>query len=219
MAKKRGFLTLVLALVMAIGLTVPTWAEGGVTGDITGGNSTYKHTYHTKIDAHATIYANGNKITIDYETDDFIEGNLSDGDVQAKIAEYYAMVDKKLEELGLDRVKDCSSSNKRMVFDHFESSNIIDNDTTDEETPDVSQGVQNHVVNKKLDVHEYQVYNINEVYGATPRYYYYNSTIATTDTDAPQGSPKTFDPGVAVYAFSGLLSLGGLTAVAKKRGR
>ncbi len=33
MAKKRGFLTLVLALVMAIGLTVPAWA--GVT-DVTG---------------------------------------------------------------------------------------------------------------------------------------------------------------------------------------
>lgn len=336
MAKKRGFLTLLLALVMAIGLTVPAWA--GVT-DVTGGgtSNTYKHTYHTKVEAKAEFYdASGNvTTTIDTETGDkfkfgFREGNLSDKDVQGDIAAFYAAVDSALAESANYKL---TKDKKRMTFDHFESSNIIE---TDKET---------------LDVHEYQIYKIELEYrasdnicvvylddatlsfnvGDAPKFtasvsdrapytlgvqalwndgngcsefeahypaspndkltaftanqayrysttitakdgltfadncevylngikidlikehqdaafariegngtkiylsspvtidqsqsaprYYYNSTTATNDTNAPQGSPKTFDPGVAVYALSGLLSLGGLTAVARKRGR
>ena len=38
-----------------------------------------------------------------------------------------------------------------------------------------------------------------------------------TKTDDTKGSPKTADPGVALYAALSLLSLTGLTCTAKKR--
>ena len=47
-------------------------------------------------------------------------------------------------------------------------------------------------------------------------YYYYHPTTDTKTTDT-KGSPKTFDPGVALYAALSLLSLTGLTCTAKKR--
>ena len=47
-------------------------------------------------------------------------------------------------------------------------------------------------------------------------YYYYQPTT-DTKTDGTKGSPKTFDPGVALYAALSLLSLTGLTCTAKKR--
>ena len=46
-------------------------------------------------------------------------------------------------------------------------------------------------------------------------YYYYPTT--DTKTDDTKGSPKTADPGVALYAALSLLSLTGLTCTAKKR--
>ena len=47
-------------------------------------------------------------------------------------------------------------------------------------------------------------------------YYYYQPTTDTKATDT-KGSPKTADPGVALYAALSLLSLTGLTCTAKKR--
>ena len=47
-------------------------------------------------------------------------------------------------------------------------------------------------------------------------YYYYQPTTDTKTTDT-KGSPKTADPGVALYAALSLLSLTGLTCTAKKR--
>ena len=47
-------------------------------------------------------------------------------------------------------------------------------------------------------------------------YYYYHPTTDTKADDA-KGSPKTADPGVALYAALSLLSLTGLTCTAKKR--
>ena len=47
-------------------------------------------------------------------------------------------------------------------------------------------------------------------------YYYYQPTTDTKTTDT-KGSPKTFDPGVALYAALSLLSLTGLTCATKKR--
>ena len=47
-------------------------------------------------------------------------------------------------------------------------------------------------------------------------YYYYHPTTDTKATDT-KGSPKTADPGVALYAALSLLSLTGLTCTAKKR--
>ena len=46
-------------------------------------------------------------------------------------------------------------------------------------------------------------------------YYYYPTTDAKTDDT--KGSPKTADPGVALYAALSLLSLTGLTCITKKR--
>ena len=46
-------------------------------------------------------------------------------------------------------------------------------------------------------------------------YYYYPTT--DTKTDDTKGSPKTADPGVALYAALSILSLTGLTCTAKKR--
>lgn len=54
---------------------------------------------------------------------------------------------------------------------------------------------------------------------ATPRYYYNSGT--TTDTDNAdedkKGSPKTFDPGVGIYAVSVALSLTGTAWIGRKR--
>ena len=47
-------------------------------------------------------------------------------------------------------------------------------------------------------------------------YYYYQPTTDTKTTDT-KGSPKTADPGVALYAALSLLSLTGLTCATKKR--
>ena len=47
-------------------------------------------------------------------------------------------------------------------------------------------------------------------------YYYYQPTTDTKANDA-KGSPKTADPGVALYGVLSLLSLTGLTCTAKKR--
>ena len=47
-------------------------------------------------------------------------------------------------------------------------------------------------------------------------YYYYHPTT-DTKTDDAKGSPKTADPGVALYGVLSLLSLTGLTCTAKKR--
>ena len=49
----------------------------------------------------------------------------------------------------------------------------------------------------------------------TGGYYYYPTT--DTKADDTKGSPKTADPGVALYAALSLLSLTGLTCTAKKR--
>ena len=54
---------------------------------------------------------------------------------------------------------------------------------------------------------------------AAPRYYYSSGT--TTDTDNAdkdkKGSPKTFDPGVGIYAVSAALSLTGTAWIGRKR--
>lgn len=53
---------------------------------------------------------------------------------------------------------------------------------------------------------------------AAPRYYYNSSTTETGNTDQDKkGSPKTFDPGVSIYAVSTALSLTGTAWVSRKR--
>lgn len=53
---------------------------------------------------------------------------------------------------------------------------------------------------------------------AAPRYYYNSGTTETGKTDEnKKGSPKTFDPGVGIYAVSAALSLAGMAYVGKRK--
>lgn len=53
---------------------------------------------------------------------------------------------------------------------------------------------------------------------AAPRYYYNSGTTETGKTDEnKKGSPKTFDPGVGIYAVSVALSLTGTAGIGRKR--
>ena len=53
---------------------------------------------------------------------------------------------------------------------------------------------------------------------AAPRYYYNSGTTETGKTDEDKkGSPKTFDPGVGIYAVSAALSLAGMAYVGKRK--
>lgn len=53
---------------------------------------------------------------------------------------------------------------------------------------------------------------------AAPRYYYNSGTTETGKTDEnKKGSPKTFDPGVGIYAVSVALSLTGTAWIGRKR--
>lgn len=53
---------------------------------------------------------------------------------------------------------------------------------------------------------------------AAPRYYYNSGTTETGKTDEnKKGSPKTFDPGVGIYAVSAVLSLAGMAYVSQKK--
>ena len=53
---------------------------------------------------------------------------------------------------------------------------------------------------------------------AAPRYYYNSGTTETGKTDEnKKGSPKTFDPGVGLYAVSVALSLTGTAWIGRKR--
>lgn len=53
---------------------------------------------------------------------------------------------------------------------------------------------------------------------AAPRYYYNSGTTETGKTDEnKKGSPKTFDPGVGIYAVSAALSLTGTAGIGRNR--
>ena len=53
---------------------------------------------------------------------------------------------------------------------------------------------------------------------AAPRYYYNSGTTEIGKTDEnKKGSPKTFDPGVGIYAVSAALSLAGMAYVSRKK--
>lgn len=157
-------------------LAAPSFA--GVT-DVTGGttSSTYKHTYHTKVDAHAdmtfyhyttdedgnTVFSHTTSGVIDHESG-FVVGNISDSAVQAEIAKYESMVD--------SYRHSCTYSNRQMVFDHFESANLVDQSKDAILVGDIDDltkaySAQGHT-SKTLDVHEYQVYQINEAYNVSP---------------------------------------------------
>ena len=179
MTQKRTVLSTLLALVMVLLLTVPAWA--GVT-EVTGGTTTntYTHTYHTRVDAKATFHLkSGGTYEISHDSG-FVKGGLSDAAVQDQIKIFNDRVAAYLAKdgAGLSQV----SRTEKIVFDHFESSNIIDMAILVGD-PGASEEAASGSVNKNLDVHEYQVYTIREEYGTTSTtggYYYSPSTPTIT---------------------------------------
>ena len=161
--KPKKLLTVLLTLYLALSI-VPITAYAGVT-DVTGDNTTntYSHFYHTKVEttAQATIKdADGNVIetTEVTKSGDFVEGNVSSDAVQAEIKRIDDEINAQYSSRGSITIE---NRNGNMVFDHFESSNIIgmtpgDNILVGDQ--DALENAASGSVNKNLVVHEYQVY-------------------------------------------------------------
>lgn len=144
---KTRWLAVLLSLCM-VAAVMPITAFAGVT-DVTGGgtSTSYQHTYHTQIDTTAQVTikdADGNvKETASVnKSGDFIEGNLSAEAVQAEITRIDDEIKAQFSSRGTAAIE---NRDENLVFDHFESGNILDDDGN---------------VTTKLDVHEYQVYKI-----------------------------------------------------------
>ena len=214
MTQKRTVLSTLLALVMVLLLTVPAWA--GVT-EVTGGTTrnTYTHTYHTRVDATAIFHLrSGGTYEISHDSG-FVKGGLSDTAVQDQIKIFNDRVAAYLAKdgAGLSQV----SSTQKMVFDHFESSNIITYPPIKVGDPGALEEAASGSVNKNLDVHEYQVYTIREEYGTpTARHHYSSSggisiTPLLTAPDAP--SPTDYSGGIYGLTFKSSASFASFQGV------
>lgn len=204
MRKGNGKKTLRAVLAAALGtVMLVSLAWAGVT-DVTGGKTTntYTHTYHTNVIGSAAIKFvddNGEQVgdvtTVTHESG-FIKGNISDAAVQAEIAKFYAAVDKVIG----DRRVSVERDEKKLEFDHFESSNIIDMTGGGilvgdiEALEEAAQGG----VSKNLDVHEYQKYTITQAYTV------YATQIAAIRLE---NATLTFKPGDAPR-FTGTIPAG-----------
>lgn len=200
MMQKRTVLSTLLALVMVLVLTVPAWA--GVT-DVTDGTTanTYTHTYHTKVDAKATFHLkNGSTYEISHDSG-FVVGNLSDDAVQSQIKVFYDRVAAYLAEdgIGLSKI----SCTEKMIFDHFESSNIIGPSILVGNSGALEEATSGSV-NKNLDVHEYQVYTIKAEYGTptTGGYYYSPSTPTITALLTAKDAKSAMDYSGGIYGLT-----------------
>ncbi len=161
--KPKKLLTVLLTLYLALSI-VPITAYAGVT-DVTGGSTTntYSHFYHTKVETTAQIIikdADGNVIetTEVTKSGDFVEGNVNSDAVQAEIKRIDDEIIAQFSSRGSITIE---NRNGNMVFDHFESSNIIgmtpgDNILVGDQ--DALENAASGSVNKNLVVHEYQVY-------------------------------------------------------------
>ena len=161
--KPKKLLTVLLTLYLALSI-VPITAYAGVT-DVTGGNTTnpYSHFYHTKVETTARVTikdADGNVIetTEVTKSGDFVEGNVNSDAVQAEIKRIDDEINAQYSSRGSITIE---NRNGNMVFDHFESSNIIgmtpgDNILVGDQ--DALENAASGSVNKNLVVHEYQVY-------------------------------------------------------------
>lgn len=169
--KPKKLLTVLLTLYLALSI-VPITAYAGVT-DVTGGSTThnYSHFYHTKVETTAQIIikdADGNVIetTEVTKSGDFVEGNVSSDAVQAEIERIDDEIIAQFSSRGNITTE---NRNNTLMFDHFESSNIIDFGSSNIIAPDgdILVGDQDALenaasgsVHKNLVVHEYQVYQI-----------------------------------------------------------
>ena len=179
---------------------MPAWA--GVT-DVTDGTTanTYTHTYHTKVDAKATFHLkNGSTYEISHDSG-FVVGNLSDDAVQSQIKVFYDRVAAYLAEdgIGLSKI----SCTEKMVFDHFESSNIIGPSILVGNSGALEEATSGSV-NKNLDVHEYQVYTIKAEYGTptTGGYYYSPSTPTITALLTAKDAKSAMDYSGGIYGLT-----------------
>ncbi|MGM9991298.1 MAG: hypothetical protein ACI376_00375 [Candidatus Bruticola sp.] len=176
------YIGLGLLLSGALLLSAPSFA--GVT-DVTGGSAStvYNHTYHTNVKGTADIskwtgeYRNdsgkaedkiyAHSTTVIHESG-FVTGNISDSAVQAEIAAYNS----KVATVIAGRTITGHSRSTSTTFDHFESSIILDmskdailvGDVDNISGAYAAQGT----TTSTLDVHEYQVYQINESYTLSP---------------------------------------------------
>ena len=161
--KPKKLLTVLLTLYLALSI-VPITAYAGVT-DVIGDNTTnnYSHFYHTKVETTAQVTikdADGNVIetTEVTKSGDFVEGNVNSDAVQAEIKRIDDEINAQYSSRGSITIE---NRNGNMVFDHFESSNIIgmtpgDNILVGDQ--DALENAASGSVNKNLVVHEYQVY-------------------------------------------------------------
>ena len=169
--KPKKLLTVLLTLYLALSI-VPITAYAGVT-DVTGGSTTntYSHFYHTKVETTAQVIikdADGNVIetTEVTKSGDFVEGNVNSDAMQAEIKRIDDEIIAQFSSRGNITTE---NRNNTLMFDHFESSNIIDFGSSNIIAPDgdILVGDQDALenaasgsVHKNLVVHEYQVYQI-----------------------------------------------------------
>ena len=206
MNRKHRVVTILLALTMALALTVPAWA--GVAGETGGspGKYVYKHTYHTKVEAKATFtLKDGTTHAIEHESE-FMVGNISDEAVQAEIAAYYKMVNDYLAGDGAGLV--LRNSEKQTVVDHFERSDIPDSETGEPEK-EAEGGTD-----KVLDVHEYRIYTITETYGVPVRSSGSSAPYITPVLNDPSaGSATDYSGGIYGLIFRASAAYSGFTGV------
>ena len=202
-AKPKKLLTVLLTLYLALSI-VPITAYAGVT-DVTGGTTTntYSHFYHTKVETTAQVTikdADGNVIetTEVTKSGDFVEGNISSDAVQAEIKKIDDEIIAQFSSRGNITTE---NRNSALMFDHFESSNIITGDSILVGDLDALENAASGSVHKNLVVHEYQVYQItydlivqenSQPTNTIPAATIENVKFAYRSGDAPQATADVF---------------------------
>ena len=216
--KPKRLWAVLLTLCLALSI-MPLTAFAGVT-DVTGDNTTntYSHFYHTKVETTAQVTikdADGNVIetTEVTKSGDFVEGNVSSDAVQVEIKRIDDEIIAQFSSRGNITTE---NRNSTMVFDHFESSNIIapDGDILVGDQ-DALENAASGSVNKNLVVHEYQVYQttydliVQAIDGGSQdeatinNAYIENVKFAYRSGDAPQATAEVLvDPSLEEYEIA-----------------
>ncbi len=208
MRKGNGKKTLRAVLAAALGtVMLMSLAWAGVT-DVTGGKTTntYTHTYHTNVKGTASIkYVDENneqvrETTVTHESG-FVVGGVADEAVRAEIAKFNGKVSAVIG----DRRASVERDERKLEFDHFESSNIID--TSGEsilvgDTEALEEAAQGGV-SKNLDVHEYQNYMITQEWVVAPSSVAVNVTVVDEYTDTYDRRSFALTKGENTFADAG----------------
>ena len=212
--KPKKLLTVLLTLYLALSI-VPITAYAGVT-DVTGGTTTntYSHFYHTKVETTAQVTikdADGNVIetTEVTKSGDFVEGNVSSDAVQAEIKKIDDEIIAQFSSRGNITTE---NRNSALMFDHFESSNIITGDSILVGDLDaLENAASGSSVNKNLVVHEYQVYQItydlivqenSQPTNTIPAATIENVKFAYRSGDAPQATAEVYNDDADKYEIA-----------------